>query len=95
MNKLYILRPKEGLPEQDNPWEPWYDKCFGMVVCASDENEARVIANKNSGDENRGEFMQKKIADTVTPWLDAKYSTCKILDGLFPKGVVIKDEHYA
>lgn len=43
--KLYILRPKENLPYEDSPWNPWYDKCFGEVVRANNAKQARKIAN--------------------------------------------------
>jgi hypothetical protein len=87
--KLYLLRPihKEG----DDPWDPWYDKAFGFVVRAEDEKEARELAHGEAGDENRGEFMQKKIADTDSPWLSKKYSTCKELTIKGKKEIVITD----
>jgi len=75
--KLWLLRPRaERLGKSDDPWSPWYDKCFGFVVRAGNEEDAREIANENAGDENRGEFMREKIANTKSPWKDEKYSTC-------------------
>jgi hypothetical protein len=46
-------------------WEPWYDKAFGFVVAARDEEQARKLASEQSGGEG---------ADA---WLDKKASTCK------------------
>jgi hypothetical protein len=84
--KLWILRPVEGLAYNiDNPWEPWYDKAFGFVVRADTEEEARKLAESDSGDESYG----------GTPWLDAALSTCA---ELLPEGdacVVMKDFHSA
>ena len=77
--KLWLLRPVKGLDKDDNPWDPWYDKCFGSVIKAEDAEDAREIANDNAGDENRGEFLQEQTARTKTPWLDVKYSTCEEL----------------
>jgi len=74
--KLWLLKAREGLPNGDNPWEPWYNKSFGFVVRSETEEQARQIAHENAGDENRGEFLQTKIADTKQPWLDPKYSEC-------------------
>lgn len=74
--KLWLLRPIENLPINDDPWSPWYDKSFGFVARATTENEARKIAHDNADDENRGEFMGMSTSKTHEPWLDSKYSTC-------------------
>lgn len=89
--KLWILRPVKGLDKKDNPWEPWYDKTFGFAVRAETEEEARKFAHEQAGDENRGEFLGRKIADTNSPWLDAKYSTCTELLAEGEAGVVMQD----
>ncbi len=91
VRRLWLLRPVDGLPDNNNPWEPWYDKSFGFVVCADSEDEARQMAHKGAGDENRGEFLSSKTADTQQPWMDAKYSTCIELTPAREKGVVIED----
>ena len=71
--KLWILRPVATLDSNDNPWGSWYDKYFriimisGFVVRAETEEDARNIAHKNAGDENKGE---------KEPWRNPKYSTC-------------------
>jgi hypothetical protein len=67
--KLWLLRPVDNLPNGDNPWEPWYDKAFGFVVRAKNEQEAREFATAEAGDENRGEFLGNKTAGTKQPWL--------------------------
>lgn len=91
MVKLWILRPTDNLVENDNPWDPWYDKAFGFVVRAETESAARQFADKDAGDENRGEFLQMTIAQTTNPWLDEKYSTCEPLNADGEAGVVMKD----
>lgn len=75
--KLYLLRPihKEG----DDPWDPWYDKCFGFVVRASSSEKARELASKENGDEG------------AKVWLDPSYSTCAELATRGGEMVVIKD----
>ncbi len=55
------------------------------------EKEAREIANENAGDENRGEFLREKTANTKTPWLDEKYSTCIEISGNGEKGLIMQD----
>ena len=94
--KLWLLRPVEGLPEdeENNPWEPWFDKTFGFVVRAENEQEARKLANAAGGRETG------KIANIVyrtggDPWLDPKFSTCT---ELVPEGeaeVIIRDHQQA
>lgn len=94
--KLWLLQAKDGkLPNDDNPWEPWYDKAFGHVVRAETEEAAREIAHENAGDENRGEFMRKEIAKTKQPWKDQKYSTCVELTAEGTRGLVLTDFHAA
>ncbi len=84
---LWLLRPKEDLPENDDPWEPWFDKVFGFVIRADSEMEARVIANGNAGDEN-----YEKVSK---PWLEAKYSTCEQLSQDGQKKMILCDYHAA
>lgn len=93
--KIWILKPVDGLPNGDNPWDPWYDKCFGMVVRAESEEEARQFAHESASDENRGEFLRQKIANTEGPWLDPKYSTCDELSEHGEPGVLLQDIHSA
>lgn len=93
--KLWLLRPVEDLPLSDNPWEPWYDKCFGFVVRSDTEHGAREYAQAGAGDERRWEFMRKQTARTTTPWLDPKYSTCVELTADGDAGIVMQDFHAA
>ena len=93
--KLWILRPLDNLPGDDNPWEPWYDKAFGFVVRAETEADARKLAHENAGDENRGEFLQREIAKTKSPWLDGRYSSCVELTADGPTEVILEDIHSA
>ena len=88
---LWILKPVSGLPNVDNPWEPWFDKAFGFVVCAETEEEARNFAHRDAGDENRGEFLGRKTSETKSPWLDRKYTTCHPLNDDIENGVVLRD----
>lgn len=79
--KLYLLRPidENDVGSLDNPWEPWYDKAFGFVVRAKDEETARKLASEKCGDEK------------ANAWLDAKYSTCDELTSNGEAKVVIRD----
>ena len=77
--KLWILKAKEDLPSDDNPWDPWYDKCFAMVIRAKSEIRARGLAHDYAHAEKAGQFLNQTIAHTTSPWTDSKYSTCDIL----------------
>jgi len=76
---LWILRPVKNLPRNRSPWELWYDKCFGFVIRAENEKEAREIAAKERGDEDK------------KAWLSSEYSTCKVLFASGEKGMIIED----
>jgi len=95
--KLWILRPVAGLPEDDNPWEPWYEKAFGFVIRAETEEDARKIAHGKAGHENNGEFKLSHPSDadntwkTTTPWMDAKYTSCSELSAEGGAGVLMRD----
>ena len=89
--KLWILKPVDNLPKHDDPWKPWCDKALGFVVRAETEEEARKLAHEQSGDENPGAVLGNKIADTNSPWLDAKCSTCAELTAEGEVGVVLRD----
>ena len=84
--KVWILRPLKGLSDDDDPWEPWYDKAFGFVVRAETEEEARKFADKKAGDENFSESPH-----TSNPWLDPKFTTCTYLSNDGEPGVVMRD----
>jgi hypothetical protein len=62
--KLWILRP---VKEESPPWEPWFDRAFGFVLCAIDEPTARSMAASDSGDEG------------PEAWTDPALSTCNEL----------------
>jgi len=90
MMKLWLCRPVEGLPDSDNPWEPWWDKVFGFVVRAETESEARDMAHANARDENGTDYKGGKTGHR-NPWQDPKYSTCVELLPEGPAGVVMND----
>ena len=88
--KLWLLKPRENLPEDDNPWNPWYDKAFGFVVRATDRAQARALANKAGGDET-GPTSHSVYRHGGDAWLHPKYSTCEELIAEGPEGVVLRD----
>lgn len=89
--KLWLLRPRDDLPENDDPWEPDYDKSHGFIIRAADEDQARAIAMQNAGDEKYGRRDDMLGSDTTTPWLDGKYSTCDELSVDGEAGMLMRD----
>ena len=95
---LWILRPVDNLPDNENPWNPNYDKVWGFVICASSEKEARKLASQNAGDEKhrrprKGDLCPHNLCPWE-PWNDKKYSTCKKLTAKHPPGLVIQDARW-
>jgi hypothetical protein len=73
VTKLWIIGPREDLPAGDNPWEPWFDKCFGMIVEASTEQAARRIAHDNCVCKDETELHDRGV------YMDPKYTDCREL----------------
>jgi hypothetical protein len=86
--RLYLLRP---IDDEADPWVPWYDKCFGMVVRAETRQQAREIASKEGCDEVATWQAEK----WPNPWLDPDLSTCEQLWRAGDPGVIIQDVHSA
>lgn len=72
--RLYLLRPVE-------PWQPWYDKCFGFVVRAESDDDARLLAS--SSDECGDEESEV--------WKNPALTTCVEVLNDGERGVIIKD----
>lgn len=73
--KLWLLRP---VSEESAPWEPWFDRAFGFVICAGDEQAARSMAASDAGDEG------------PEAWTNAALSTCIEL-AAGEEGIVMRD----
>ena len=86
--KLWILEPVKNLPEDNNPWIPWYDKMFAVVVRADSEESARSMAHSCGGDEN-------DESSDISPWMELEYSTCKPLEAEGEARIIILDVHSA
>ena len=68
--KLWILEPREDLPADDNPWEPWFNRCFGIIVEAATEDRARAIAHENCTCKDQWILRDKRA------FIDPRYTTC-------------------
>ena len=80
--KLWLLRAREDLPREIDPWNPWYDKAFGFVVRASTEQAARQLAHEESEDET---------SQGIEPWRDSMYSTCEKLTHKGEHKIILRD----
>ena len=83
--RLWILRP---INPDAGPWSPWYDRCFGFVIRADSESQARRETEGATGDEQVG-------LDGSNPWLDATLTTCVELTETGDAGIIISDFHSA
>lgn len=86
--QLWIIRPVENLPEQNDPWFEKYDIALGFVVRAESEGQARILADRFAGS-NDGTFHNGYR--WVNPWLETDYSTCEPLSHEGEEGVIIMD----
>ena len=69
----------ENLPVENNPWEPWFGKCFGFLICTEKEYQARKIADENRGDEG-------------SAWLDPNLTSCaEVTPDQVDEGVILMD----
>jgi hypothetical protein len=75
MNKLYLLRQ---INPEAVPFNA-YDTNQGFVIRAKDENHAREIAAAQHGDEGSA------------VWYDYAKTSCEVLSGKGPTGVVMCD----
>lgn len=89
--RLWILKARMDLPKDDDPWNPWYDKTFGMVIRAKDEEQARALAHQSGS----GETYSPGGRGDATPWLQPKYSTCEPLTARGPIGLILEDHRAA
>jgi hypothetical protein len=94
---LWLLRPQYAvLARSAHPWEPPFDKTFGILVRAETEADARRLANEKAGYEGRGVYLslgvdEDEVAEDV--WLDEKWTTCRELEAEGEPGVILVDRH--
>lgn len=81
--KLFKLTPKDG------EWVPWYDKCFGLVIRAEDECQAREIAAEHGGDEEIMEYRWEAKGSSV--WKNSEVTICEELANEGPVGLILRD----
>lgn len=88
--KLWLLGPMGDI-EGENPWIPWYDKVFGFVVRAENEEEARKLADAQAGQENFPHWNGVQ----EHPWLNPQLSMCQPLINEGIAGVILRNYNAA
>ena len=104
----WILYPRDDRDTGDkpDPWEPWYDCCFKMVVRAESETEAREIAQAHAKSEKRISPVHhdhESVTDRAV-WTDSTLTMCIPLADYTPdrnakyaddERLLIQDIHHA
>ena len=91
--KLWILKPQDNLPvDSSNPWVPWYDKTFGLIIRAETEEKAREMASGSISDVDVGTYTDDwSFVCTLKPWSDKRYSSCSELGPNGEEGIIMRD----
>jgi hypothetical protein len=93
--RLWLLRPRaDVLARPAHPWEPPYDKVFGLVVRAPDEAAARELAHGGAGYEGLGihrKFGAFEEESAPEVWLDPGWTCCALLEPEGEAGVILVD----
>lgn len=91
--KLWLLRPRDDLPSDpvSNPWEPWYDKCFGMIIRAESETAARLLAAKQRTGFGHYVSFEHACNEGGGAWLTEKLSTCVEISADGEPEVIMRD----
>jgi hypothetical protein len=80
--ELYLLEAivSDNAEKYVHPFAPWYDRVFGVVVCAENELEARKLADSVGVNE-------KDIMQDV--WLNPKYTSCISIEINNPRVILV------
>jgi hypothetical protein len=86
------------LTREAHPWEPPFEKVFGLVVRAEDEAAARALAQGQAGYEGLGIYRElgadeEDVAENV--WLEPGWTSCEELESEGSAGVVLVDRREA
>jgi hypothetical protein len=97
--KLWLLTPRPAvLRRAENPWRPWYDKVFAVVVRAESEARARELVQEHAGHEGLGihqAFGMLEDEPVITVWIDEEYTRCVRLRPQGKEGVIVLDRREA
>lgn len=66
--RLWLLRPRDDLSEDDNPFFVPYGRALGFVVRAVTEDQARSLASRKQGDEGWNRL--------TSPWMLPEFTSC-------------------
>lgn len=98
-HRLWVLKPRaDVLARDEHPWEPWFDKVFGLVVRAGSEAEARALAQAHAGHEGLGIYRalgEEEEELAIDVWLDSAYTSCEVLEPAGHAEVIVVDRREA
>lgn len=57
--RVWLLRPVENLPRDDDPWDEWWERTHRLVVRAPDKDTSRRLAHEAT----RGQYTAQEPAD--------------------------------
>ena len=78
--RIFVLKAREDLPNTDNPFRPWYDKTFGVVVRAGSEDSARCLVSEELGPTEGRDV-----------WMLPHYTECLELTGCGESEIILTD----
>jgi hypothetical protein len=97
--KLWLLRPRaDVLAREVHPWEPPFEKVFGLVIRAATEAAARALAQSQAGQEGLGIYRQFGLEEdeaAANVWIDSAWTSCDELEPGGEAGVVLVDRREA
>ena len=83
---IWLLKKKDRLPSDDNPWLDQWDKATEAVVIAESEASARELVAA----EDRGFVAGFSKEEALGAWTNERYSTCeKLVAGEVQRVVVM------
>jgi len=85
MKKLWLLTPIDC--GRNTAWDTYANRCFGFVIRAGSETEARSIATENG--------RAERYNPQGSPWETPLLTTCTELTGDGEIGIVLQEDHGA
>lgn len=86
--KLWLLKP---IDLESDHWDPWYDRCFAIVVRAETEYKARTLAQSVAGPEGQVYNRDTGRYERTDVWMLQAITSCVDLLPEGKPGVIVQD----